>query len=128
MRSIQNMTADSSCKIRIATAPILEMIRCSAENLDYEDESEAAVAALANLCTDASSVLQVTNCKKVVPTLISIAHSSEYSPEVHFHACNAISRVAVWLQKFASATTADSDSEPLPTMIGKGYMRWDCVE
>ena len=130
MRAIQNMTSDSSCKQRIAGEPMIEIIRCSAMKIEKKDENEAAVAALANLCTDADSVLQLTNCKKILPSLIAIAHSSEFSPEVHFHACNAISRVAVWLQKFAAATTVPDASSlaPLPTMIVKGHMRWDCVE
>ena len=130
MRSIQNMTADSSCKIRLATDPILEMIRSSAENLERTEESEAAVAALANLCTDAASVLQVANCKKLLPTLINAAYSSEYEPEVNFHACNAISRISIWLQKFAGATNVVDESfkEQLPTFTTRGHMRWDCVE
>ncbi len=131
MRSIQNMTSDSSCKIRLAGDSMLEIIRCSAENLQNADENEAAVAALANLCTDAAAVLQITNSKKIVPTLIQIAHSNEFSPELHFHACNAVCRISIWLQKFASAATVVADgtcSDSLPTLTAKGHMRWDYIE
>jgi hypothetical protein len=130
MRSLQNMSADPSCKSGIATPSVIEMLRVSAVNLEQVNEHEAAVAALANLCTDASTVVQLANSKMIIPTLIRIAHSTDYSPEVHFIACNAISRIAVWFQTFASATPVSDDTnyDPLPTMEAKGYMRWDCVE
>ena len=130
MRSLQNMSADPSCRVKLATASILEMMRTSAANLRQKDEHEAAVSALANLCTDASTAVQVANSNKVLPTLISIANNTEYSPEVQFHACNAISRIAVWFQTFASATTIPdvTNYDELPTLEAKGHMRWDCVE
>lgn len=126
MRSLQNLTADPSTKARLATPAIIDMLRVAATNLD-SSEHEAAVSAIANLCTDAVSVVQLTNSKGVVPTLIKIAHNRSYSPEAHFHACNALSRIGVWFQTFASVTSAPAENfSPFPTMVVKGNMRWDC--
>ena len=95
-----------------------------------QGEHEAAVSALANLCTDVAAVVQVANSKMVVPILIRIANNEECSPEVQFHACNAISTIAAWFQTFASATSFPEiiNSDPLPTSTAKGCMRWDFDE
>jgi hypothetical protein len=130
MRSLQNLTADASCKLKFATVSIIEMLRISASNLEDEGENTAAISALANLCTDAAAVVQLSNSKSVIPTLISIAHNRDFGPEVQFHACNAMSRIAVWFQSFAAATK-NSDCNnvaPIPTLGVKGNMRWDCNE
>lgn len=130
MRSLQNMTADSSCKSRLATSSIIKMLCVSATKLEDADEHEAAVASLANLSTDASAVVQMANSKICVSTLISIANDDKYSSKVQFHACNSIARIAVWFQKFAGlAEVTNAFNLPaIPTFEPKGHMRWDYNE
>jgi hypothetical protein len=130
MRSLQNMTADATCKSRLATDTIIDLLRDSILKLELKDEHEAAISALSNLCTDASTIVKISNSKSVIPTLINVAHTAEYSPEVQYIACNAISRIAVWFQTLAGMTTVPDSSEchPLPTMETKGNMRWDFQE
>ena len=130
MRSLQNLTADPSCKVKFATIPILDILRASALKLEKKEENESAVATLANLCTDTTAVVRLANSKAILSTLIRVAYSDDSPPEMQFHACNAISRIAAWCQTFASATTFDEikNKDPLPTMVAKGSMRWDLAE
>ncbi len=130
MRSLQNMTADASCKSRFTTATVIDLLRVSALNFELKDEHEAAISALANLCTDASAIVKLSNSKNVIPTLIHVAHTADYSPEAQYLACNAVSRIAVWFQTLAGMTTVQDSSQcnPLPTMETKGSRRWDFHE
>lgn len=125
-RSLQNLTAEASSKIVLATGPLLNLLSVSAMRKDY-DEQLAAVGALLNLSTEPGAIVPVTNTKNVVATLVHLAHSSDSSSEVRRMACDALATIGLWLQTLAGAGSVPDDVTPipLPSHAASGWLRWE---
>eukprot|EP00979_Chaetoceros_neogracilis_P016134 scaffold7119_cov195-Chaetoceros_neogracile.AAC.1 len=122
LRAMQNITAHSSKYI--GNNDLLHVLCVSAERLDFVEEHEAAISTIGNLCIDPVTVVQVVNCENVVRVLVSVANNTEYSQDIQFVACDALSTIAMWLQRVARAASVPEGFtfEALPTLKTTGYL------
>jgi hypothetical protein len=126
LRSLQNMSADSSSKAKLATETVLSSITmCALRN--NPEEREAAVAFLYNVSTEPGAVVAITNTKNVVATLVHLAHHPESSSDIRLMACDALATVSLWLQTLAGTGRVPKElpNVPLPTHKPTGWERWD---
>ena len=126
LRSLQNISADSSSKLTLATEHVLSMLSGCAMRKD-PDEKSAAIATLYNITTEPGAVVSLTNTKNVVATLVHLAHNAESSPEDRLLACEALATISLWLQTLAGTGTVPLDlpNASLPTQRSTGWERWD---
>jgi hypothetical protein len=126
LRTLQNMSADSSSKTLLATEAVLSSLSAAALR-SGNDEKEAAVAFLYNVSTEPGAVVSITNTKNVVATLVHLAHHPESSPNVRLMSCDALATISLWLQTLAGTgkVPADVPNVPLPSQKTTGWDRWD---
>jgi hypothetical protein len=105
LRAMQNITAHSSKRGFFANNEVLQLLCLSAEQLDLVDEHETAISVLGNLCTDPIAVVQITNTENVMKVLVRVANDNDYHTEIQFVACDALSTIAMWIQRVARAGT-----------------------
>lgn len=126
LRSLQNMSADSSSKSLLATESVLsKMTLCALRN--NLEEKEAAVAFLYNVSTEPGAVVAITNTKNVVATLVHLAHHPESTSDIRLMACDALATISLWLQTLAGTGRVPKDMPniPLPSHKTTGWNRWD---
>ena len=125
LRSLQNMSADSSSKAMLATEFVLSKITvCALRN--NPDEKEASVAFLYNVSTEPGAVVAITNTKNVVATLVHLAHHPDSTSGIRLLACDALATVSLWLQTLAGTGRVPKDlpNVPLPSHKTTGWERW----
>ena len=126
LRSLQNMSADSSSKALLATESVLNKITvCALRN--NPEEKEASVAFLYNVSTEPGAVVAITNTKNVVATLVHLAHHPDSSSDIRLMACDALATISLWLQTLAGTGRVPKDlpNIPLPSHKTTGWNRWD---
>lgn len=126
LRTLQNMSADSSSKPVLAIESILSTVTvCALRN--NADERAAAVAFLYNVSTEPGAVVAITNTKNVVATLVHLAHHPESPPDIRFMACDALATISLWLQTLAGTGKVPKDlpNTPLPSHKTTGWNKWD---
>ncbi len=126
MRVFQNLSADPSAKMVLATSTVLELLSTNMMVKHYEEQL-AATSTLYNLSTEPGAVVPLTNTKNVVATLVHIAHSPASMMEVRTIACDALSTLGLWLQTLSSSGTVPEGvrNVSLPSYITSGWQRWD---
>jgi hypothetical protein len=126
LRSLQNLSGDSSSKAILATDGILSSITACALRNTLE-EREAAVAFLYNVSTEPGAVVAITNTKNVVATLVHLAHHPGSTSDVRLIACDALSTISLWLQTLAGTGRVPKDlpNIPLPSHKTTGWSRWE---
>jgi hypothetical protein len=126
MRSIQNLSSDSTSKVILANSRILTLLSICAMRKDHEEQA-AAVAALYNLSTEPGAVVPLTNTRNVVATLVHLAHNAVSATDVRAMACDALATIGLWLQTLAGSGTLPSgvNQALLPTHRTTGWQRWD---
>ena len=125
MRAIQNITADTSSKEIVSTSQIIELLSKAATR--GEAEQEAAVASMLNLSTDPVAIIRLMSTKKIVATLLQLAHSSKFSEDITIMACDTLATMAFQLQSFA-ANGSQPSKHPvtlLPSLLSTGWLRWN---
>jgi len=130
LRAMQNITAHASKRVPFKNNDLLHLLCESAERLDYVEEHEVAISVIGNLCTDATSFVQVVNTENVVRVLVSVANNIAYSQDIQFVACDALATIAMWLQRVARAASVPEGFtfEPLPSLKTTGYLRYNTNE
>jgi hypothetical protein len=126
LRSLQNMSADSSSKSLLATEAVLSKITlCALRN--NAEEREASVAFLYNVSTEPGAVVAITNTKNVVATLVHLAHHPDSPSDIRIMACDALATISLWLQTLAGTGRMPKDlpNIPLPSHKTTGWNRWD---
>ncbi|GKY91039.1 hypothetical protein MPSEU_000076700 [Mayamaea pseudoterrestris] len=126
LRSLQNMSADSSSKALLATEAVLSKITvCALRN--KAEEREASVAFLYNVSTEPGAVVAITNTKNVVATLVHLAHHPDSSTDIRIMACDALATISLWLQTLAGTGRVPKDlpNIPLPSHKTSGWNRWE---
>lgn len=126
MRCFQNMSADPSSKLLLATDVVLSLLTACAMRKD-PDEKSTAISALYNITTEPGAVVAITNTKNVVATLVHLAHSRESSEDDRSMACEALATISLWLQTLAGTgkVPLDSSNLPLPSQKSSGWERWE---
>lgn len=126
LRSLQNLSSDSSSKVVLATTKVLTTVSTCTMRSNL-DEKTAAVAILYNLSTDAGAVVPMTNTKNVVATLVHLAHNSESPTEIRRMACDALATIGLWLQTLAAEgkVPVGMKKVPLPSHTSTGWEKWD---
>jgi hypothetical protein len=126
MRTLQNLSSDSSAKTILATNDLLELLSVNIMRQKYE-EQYAATAALYNISTEPGAVVPLTNTKNVVATLVHVAHNPISPGDIRLMACDTLATLGLWLQTLAGAGTVPQGYEPspLPTYVTAGWKRWD---
>jgi hypothetical protein len=125
LRSLQNMSADSSSKAMLATESVLSKITvCALRN--NPEEKEASVAFLYNVSTEPGAVVAITNTKNVVATLVHLAHHPDSTADIRLMACDALATISLWLQTLAGTGRVPKDmpNVPLPSHKTTGWERW----
>lgn len=127
LRSLQNLSADSSSKTLLATEAVLSSLSAAALRSGSGGEKDAAVAFLYNVSTEPGAVVSITNTKNVVATLVHLAHHPESSHAVRLMSCDALATISLWLQTLAGTgkVPADVPNVPLPSQTTTGWDRWD---
>ncbi len=87
---------------------MLSVLSMAALRKDYEEQF-AAVWALQNLTTEPESIVQLTNTKTVVATLVHLAHSPNTPSSVQKIACDSLATIGLWQQTLASAGTVPEE-------------------
>lgn len=126
LRSLQNLSADSSSKTLLASEIVLNsMTSCALR--DDPQEKEAAVALLYNVSTEPGAVVAITNTKNVVATFVHLAHHPESASSIRLMACDALATISLWLQTLAGTGKVPKDvaNMPLPSQKTTGWERWE---
>lgn len=125
LRALQNISADISSKEIISSSNVLKLLGKSA--LREGEEQEAAIAIMLNLSTDSVVIVRLMNSKKIVNTLLQLAHSSNASADIRIMSCDTLATMALRLQSYASAGLEPEGNvvTPLPTPLNTGWLRWN---
>mmetsp|Transcript_21517 Transcript_21517/g.25970 ORF Transcript_21517/g.25970 Transcript_21517/m.25970 type:complete len:189 (-) Transcript_21517:51-617(-) len=126
LRSLQNISSDSSSKVALATSKTLNTVSTCSMRSNY-DEKLAAVSVLFNLSTDAGAVVPMTNTKNVVATLVHLAHKAESPSDIRQIACDALATIGLWLQTLAAEGKVPIGMKKvsLPSHTSSGWDKWD---
>jgi hypothetical protein len=127
LRTLQNLSAFSSQKGNLLTHEIVRFLCKSMNSIESEEEYSTAVAIVTNFCTDPSAVVHLTNAKGILFSIINVANSPEYHPEVQYNACDALASMSVWIQRSARGSCIPegfSKDTLSPTLQQSGYMRY----
>jgi hypothetical protein len=126
LRTLQNMSSDTSSKALLATDSVLSFLTACGMR-KCPEEKEAAVSTLYNITTEPGAVVAITNTKNAVATLVHLAHNPNSSSTVRLMACEALATISLWLQTLAGTGKVPTgvDNVPLPSQKTTGWERWD---